>query len=35
MEHGFKFHWVMMGFGAVIGGKIIAAALAKYVGFAM
>jgi hypothetical protein len=35
MPDGFKFHWVLMGAGAVIAGKIIAAALAKYVGFSM
>lgn len=35
MEHGFKFHWVLVGAGAVIVGKILAAALAKYVGLSM
>ena len=35
MEHGFTFRWVALGFGAVVVGKIIAAALAKYLGFSM
>jgi hypothetical protein len=35
MEHGFKFHWVLMGAGAVIAGKIIASALANYLKFSM
>ena len=35
MEHGFTMRWVLMGMGAVILGKIIAAAAAKYLGFAM
>ena len=35
MEHGFKLQWVLMGFGAVILGKIIAAAAAKYLNLAM
>ena len=35
MEHGFKFHWMAVGFGAVVVGKILAAALAKYVGLSM
>lgn len=35
MEHGFTFKWVLFGAGAVIVGKIIAAALAKYLNFSM
>lgn len=35
MEHGFKLHWVLFGMGAVVVGKIIAAALAKYAQFSM
>jgi hypothetical protein len=32
MKHG---HALILGFGAVIVGKILAAAIAKYLGFAM
>jgi hypothetical protein len=35
MEHGFNFRWISMGFGAVIVGKIIAAALSQYLHFSM
>lgn len=35
MEHGFKIHWVMVGFGAVVVGKILTAALAKWANFSM
>lgn len=34
MTHGFTFTWIMMGLGAVVVGKIIAAAAAR-VGLAM
>lgn len=35
MEHGFTFRWVLFGAGAVVVGKILQAAIAKYLGFAM
>jgi hypothetical protein len=35
VEHGFTFKWVMVGAGVVIIGKIIAAAITKYLGISL
>jgi len=35
VEHGFRFHWVLVGAGAVVVGKILAAAVAKWLNFSM
>ena len=35
MVDGFKFHWIMMGFGAVVVGKILANAVSVYLKFSM
>lgn len=33
MEHGFRMEFVLMGFGAVILGKILAGLITKFTGF--
>lgn len=35
MEHGFTFKWIALGFGAVVVGKIVASAAAKWLGLSM
>ena len=35
MEHGFTMRWVLVGAGAVILGKILASAVARYLNFSM
>jgi hypothetical protein len=35
MEHGFTFKWVVAGMGVVIAGKILAAAITKYLGISL
>ena len=35
MEHGFKMHWILVGAGAVIVGKIVANILSTKLGLSM